>query len=246
MAITCKPRILIPPESWTAIQTDVFGDVLPYLQQKRAAQLYCLLYDRARHSPTGLVAASVAELARWTGLNVRTVSNCLKELREQKFVLRKKIGVKHSRIHKPCWRVPLAEFSTSTASWVPVPRFLIQEYCRQYPGAVILLVLLRHQHIHWLNDCWPGVPRLGKILNWSPSRVRNAIHTMGYERPWKTQGTGLPRPLEITWRTNPQGESRRHFRVLAIRYKKGTRRSGPTLSIAPDFATFFKIPAPQF
>jgi hypothetical protein len=246
MLTTPKPRILIPPESWTPIQTDVFVEVLPYLHQKRAALLYFVLYDRARHSPTGLVAASVAELARWSDLNVRTVNNCLTELRENKFVLRKKTGTKHSRIHKPCWFVPLAKFSPSTASWVPVPRFLIRRYCQRYPGAVILLVLLRHQHIHWLNHCWPGVYRLGKILDWSPSRVRNALHTMGYEGPWKRQQTGLPRPLEITWRTNPRGESRRHFRVLAIRYNKGKKRGRPTFSIAPDFATFFKIPAPQF
>jgi hypothetical protein len=246
MAITFNPRILIPPEIWTPIQTAVFEDVLPNLGEKRSAQLYFVLYDRARHSPTGLVAGSVAQLARWSGLNVRTVNNCLKELREQRFVLRKKSGVKHSRTHKPCWRVPLTQFSTSTASWVPVPRFLIQKYCQRYPGAVILLVLLRYQHILWINHCWPGVYRLGKILNWSPSRVRNALHCMGYDKPWKEQQTSLPRPLEITWHTNPQGESRRHFRVLAIRYKKGTKRGRPTLSIAPDFATFFDIPPPQF
>jgi hypothetical protein len=87
-----------------------------------------------------------------------------------------------------------------------------------------LLVLLRHQHIRWINHCWAGVHRLGSILNWSPSRVRNALHTMGYDGKWKQQQTGLPRPLDITWHTNSEGVSRRHFRVLAIRYKKETKR----------------------
>lgn len=239
MLTTSKARILIPPERWTAVQTDVFTEVLPELHQKRAAFLYFVLYDHARRSPTGLVAASVAELARWTGLNVRTVNNCLTELREHKFVLRKKLGIKHSRIHKPCWRVPLADFSPSAASWIPVPRFLILRYCRDYPNAVILIVLLRLQHIHWQNHCWPGARTLSRSLNWSPSHVRNALHTMAYDTRWKRQETGLPRPLKIDWQTNANGESRRHFQLRAVRYK-GSKR-GSTLSIAPEFAKFFHI-----
>src|SRR5439155_7398035 len=117
-----KYRVLIPRDRWTPVHMDVFTDIFPKLKEKRAAILYIILYDRVRHRDFRTVRASIAELTRWSGLNERTVKKCITELREKRFILRKKHGTKHSHTDKPLWRVPDAEFDAALASWVPVPR----------------------------------------------------------------------------------------------------------------------------
>ena len=126
---------------------------------------------------------------------------------------------------------------------MPVPRFLIRKYCRRYPNAVILLVLLSHQHIQWLNYCWPGVPRLATILGWSESRVCEALRTLGHKNIWSKLYPKLPCPLAIGWKTNEQGAPRRHYSVLAVEYKRMSAkgRGYSTVTVSTPFAKRFRI-----
>jgi hypothetical protein len=238
-----KWRIWIAPGDWTPVHRDVFTDVFPALRQKRAAVLYAVLYDRVRHNDFRAVRASVAQLARWSGLNERTVKKCITELREHKFILRKKHGTKHSYTDKPLWRVPLTEFNPKFVSWVPVPRFIITRYCSHFFGCVLLLGLLRYQHVGWRNDCWVGVPRLSKDFGWSQTTVRELLRTMFRDDLWKPRGTGLPRPLDMVWQPSKDGGERRRFRVLAVWYdRKSTRGRGYcTFRVSSAFSRRFHI-----
>lgn len=237
-----RSRILIPRKRWTPIRMEVFTNVLHGLEELHAGALFLIMYDRVRHRDSRILVASKAELARWTGLNSRTLNQCLSELRQKGLVLRRKGGVKHSRTNKPQWRVPLAEFVPENESWVPCPRFLICKYLKVFPNAVLLTLLLRYQHIGWQNHCWPGVSKLAEVLNWSRSRVCSTIRTMSDTSLWEARGTGLPLPLKVFWHRQTRDWTQRHFQVLAVQYDRvAAKRGESTLTVAPPFARRFRI-----
>ena len=92
-----KYRVNIDPHRWTPVKIEVFEDVLPFLEESRAAALYLILYDRVRHRPGAAIRATISDLCRWTKLNPRTVKKCAQELRTNGFIVRHKAGVLHSR-----------------------------------------------------------------------------------------------------------------------------------------------------
>jgi hypothetical protein len=228
-------HVLIPEDQWTPLSAKVFGDVLPSLKERLASVLYLILYDRYYHSVKP-IRASKAQLCRWTNMNERTLDKCLSELEQKGFIVRVRKGKRHSKTRKPAWCVPLATVDLSGAgSWIAVPRFLITKYCRRYHNAVLLVVLLKHHQIRYLNHCWPGVGTLSKIIRGSASRVNRALRTMGYPLYWEQKQTGLPRPLKISLQPRPGKKPWRHFQVRAVVYNK--RRK--TVSLSKEFERYF-------
>src|ERR1035437_5165092 len=211
--------IKIPSSFWTAFFQAVFVDILPNLQHRRSAVVYLTLYDRAWYLPEGEVHACLADLAKWTGLDERTVRECLVELVANGHVIRRERGQLRSRSRKPVWRVPLAEHDLNSGGpWTPVPRFLVQSYLPRYTKAVLLLILLRLQHIHGRNECYPGAKYLTEQSGWSKRSVYEALETMNDETDWQSVGSGLPRPLKIYWKKNRQGRLKRYLSVRAVLY----------------------------
>ena len=82
MPPSLNSRILIPYKCWTPVRIEVFTDLLGTLNSKHSALVYLSLYDRAWHSSSRQVSATVAELARSMGLDAQTMSKCLQELEE--------------------------------------------------------------------------------------------------------------------------------------------------------------------
>ncbi len=232
-----KFRIKIPFDRWTPVRNDVIDEELGILEEKRAGLVYLILYDRAWHRPSHAVSASMAELSRWMGMDARTVRKCIDELEQRRLIRRIRHGVKHSHANKPCWRVPGTQFDLPEQAWTPVPRFLITKYCAAFPNAVLLVVLLRYQHMSWQNKCWPGVRKLCTRTGWSPIRVRRALAMMGHESRWRKLGMNLPRPMEISY--SPDRKTR-HYRVLAVSYQR--QKKSRIMLVAPDFRERFKIP----
>jgi hypothetical protein len=124
---------------------------------------------------------------------------------------------------------------------MPAPRLLFRIYIRTYPKAILLLILLWHQHLSWRNDCWPGVTRLATVTGWSKRKVYQALHEMGSVQEWTKLDLGLPRPLDITWRTNKYGQPSRHFQVRAIVYHRKQGRGYTTFAITKEFADAFSV-----
>src|ERR1019366_9840653 len=95
----------IEPENWTPIQNHVFADSLSSLEKRHSAALYLYLYDRAYHSPSKRIPATVAELASLTGIDARTANKCLAELRQKELIRQVRQGIKHSKAktRRPVW-----------------------------------------------------------------------------------------------------------------------------------------------
>lgn len=233
MFVPARERVLIPSTRWTPIRNTVFDHILPALKEKRAALVYLVLYDRTWHGSNHRIHATIADLARWTGLDERTISDCLDELEQKGFVVRVSTGVRRSRISKPLWRVPAAEFRLSEGSWVPIPRLLIKRYLPAYANAVLAVVLVKYQHLSWKNYCWPTLPTLGAAMGWSTSRVAEALNIMGRPEEWKQQRTCLPRPIELI--------SDRQRRVRALWYGPGGPQQG-TVRVSRLFRERFDVP----
>lgn len=240
MSTSTKSRVLIPSDRWTPVRSEIFDEQLAQLKERASGLVYLILYDRCWHRDGHRICGSIAEISGWCGLDERTVGKCVAELEGRKFIRRVRMGVSHSHINKPCWSVPLTEFLLNEEQWIPVPRFLITRYLKRFTNSVLLLLLLRYQHINWQNKCWVGIATLCRRTGWSPSRVRNSLRTMGHKKIWKKQQTKLPWPLEISYSDN--GE-RRHFGVRAVRYERAGKkgRKVTTVEISPEFGKRFDI-----
>jgi hypothetical protein len=234
-------KILLQSESWTAIRHDVFNDVLPKLSPS-AQILYLALFDHIWHIPRRRIFACEADMVRWTGLDQRTVSRCLNELlNETEVICCEHLGKKNSRTDKPRWTVPLTQFELDEGYWVPIPRFLIHKYLPAYPRAILLVILLWHQHMSWLNECWPGAPRLALLTGWSRRKVYDALCKLNNENVWHKCCPDLPWPLEITFRPNKHGGKSRHYRVRAVVYEPKKGRGFTTYRLSEQFAEFFGV-----
>ena len=241
-------RILIPRDHWTPVIERVFTDELRDLEEKSAAALYLFLIDWAYHRSSKRVVMTRAEISAATGIDERVVKRSLKELCQKSFIKLEREGVAHSHINKDCWRVPAVEDVVSDP-FTPIPRAIIREYLFAYRNAVLLPVLLFHQHMGWRNECWMGVSRLSKLLNWSPTRVRTALRTMMYNTAWSKLGTGMPTPLAV--RTVPQlnqsttqqaqRKAVRHYSVLAVRYTTEANPAMRRIYIPEAFRDRFAI-----
>jgi hypothetical protein len=242
MPLRQHQRVYIPKDRWTPVANKVFDETLATLNEKRSGTLYLILFDRCWHADGKRVDATIAEIAIWCDMDERTVVKCLRELRNKKLVLRVRKGVKRSHINKPRWRVPLAEGSRADGHYTPIPRFLIMKYCRRYPNALLLLVIIRYQHINWQNKAWVGVETLCKRTGWSGSRVRDAIRVMGHKALWAKQRIQLPWPLEITYHNRGQ---RRYLRVRAVWYEitGPKRRRFRKMFVSEEFRKRFKLPS---
>jgi len=240
MRSPAKSVIAIPIERWTPVRHEILDELLAKLEQKRAAFLYLFFYDRAWHRDSRKVSATMAQLSRGTGMDERTLAKCVEELERKKLIKRVREGVQHSHINKPRWRVPLSEFWLNDGNWTPVPRFLITRYCKAFPNAVLLVYLLRYQHMKWLNKSWVGVTTLCKRTGWSPTRVRRALHIMAHKHSWEKQGIRLPQPLELGYHHHHE---RRHFRVRAVWYERVTKneRTVTRMKVPKEFRDRFKI-----
>ncbi len=234
-------RIRYPPSSYFPMLGEVIHNVLPALNESRAAQLYLAMYHEARCSNSREFPAHLSDLNAWTRSDHRRVRRCIRELKRNNFVKLVDWGELRSRSHKPRWRVPLAEFDLSGGGWFPVPRFLITDYLAAFPGSLLLIIFLFYQHHGWRNHCWPGVRHLAKLTGWQTRTVYHAIHLMGHRRPWERLGTGLPRPLEITWWPSKQGGETRHFRVRAVHYSSIPGHELPVVNLTTEFAEHFGL-----
>jgi predicted transcriptional regulator len=236
LPLAARYRILIPCERWTPVRREIIDSVFGRLREKRAALAYMVLYDHAWHNENR-VNATIPEMSRWMGMDERTVTKSIEELEEKNLIVRALRGIAHSQINIPCWRVPLAEFNLNQQVWTPVPRFVITRYCRAFPNAILLVVLLHYQHVGWQNKCWPGIPTLCRRTGWSEIRVRRALRVMGHEGIWRNEGTNLPWPMEISY--SPDRRHRR-YRVRAVLYTR--RRSGfSVVKVSREFRIQFKM-----
>jgi hypothetical protein len=239
-----KPkRVLMEEKDWTPFRNELFEKILCRLEEKNSAALYVILYDRAYHrglhrSLAPLVEASFSDLEEWSGLDYRVVKKCLKELRKQKLVRKRKRGVKRSRTDKPLWEVPLAKFDRRKTPWTPVPRFIVHKFIPAYPNSVLLLFFLKYQNIRWENDCYTGVPKMVEQTGWSPTRVRDAIKVLSDDSKWRSKSKKLPRPLtgEMKPSTYKPGEKLPHHHVRLVRYENNT-----TVRPRTNIAKFFNV-----
>ncbi len=234
-------RVLYPVRYWTPVRREVFEDVCPQLKANRGALVYLVLYDQAWRSGDRRVSATVTDVTRWTGLDGRTIQKCLVKLESKGCVVSVRSGRVRSRTNKPVWRVPLAEFDfRKQGPWTPVPTFILYRYCQAYSKAVLLPVILWHQHIGWRDWCWPGAPRLATLMHWPVARVYAALRTMGRRDRWEKLGTGLPQPLEIQCRRSKKSGWTRHFHVRAVHYQQSSTQ--PSVRLDEEFAKFFHVP----
>ena len=236
--------VAIPFNRFTPFPSAIVTSGFSTLNQTRSVQLLVVMCDRAWHQQTkkkhkvtkpGPVTASLSDLATWTGMDERTAKKCLAELQERHLVRKRREGVLRSRIRKPSWIVPAAGIITD--DWFPVPRFIIRKYCRIYPNAVVLLPLLRAQHIGWQDTSWIGVFKLSKQLGWSHTRVRKAIRDLALN--WEKLDTGLPTPLKITYGWY-QGKEKRYFHVMAVHYQR-RKRTPSSVVVSRKFAKHFRV-----
>ena len=236
----CEIRILIPDGYWTPIPWEVFTHKLSRLSSLRVAVVYLVLLDRANHSKRqGEVAASIAKISNWAKVDRRVVAECIEELRDHGMVLIVSAGTPRSRSDPPRYQVPLGSHDLRKGAWVPVPRFLIQEYCTAYHPAVVLLLFLATQTIRSRDDCYVGKQKLSERLNCSQQTVYRAIRRMGHT--WEKKFKKLPQPLAITYAHKGTKDERRHYSVRAVVFirKKG---KPPKMLLAPEFKKHFKIP----
>ena len=141
-----KRRIHIPARHWTAFSTRVFESVLLNLRGRHSALVYLVLYHHAWHSQKKKVHASMATIAKWCGLDYRTVRKCIRELEFKRYIVRTSKGTARSRNDLPAWRIPATEFDMRKEGWVPVPTFMITSYLPVCPACTLLPLLLYYQN----------------------------------------------------------------------------------------------------
>jgi hypothetical protein len=230
-------RIFYPPHSWIPLHFDVIGEVFPELQENRSAQLYIALYERARRVRSGEIAMSIRELSELIDCDPRTARKCISELVGEGFVIIDYEGRKlRSRTNKTRFRVPLSELSLESGKWFPIPRFLVTDYLKAFPGSLLLIIVICFQHRYWKRRCWLSMRFLEKTTNWSRRQIYHALNLMGHEHKWKKLDTQLPWPLEITYSLDR--ESRR-FSVRAVDYYRPLGRQKRAVGLSEEFATHF-------
>jgi hypothetical protein len=234
-------RIRYPPSSWIPVPAEFFRQVLPALEETRAAGLLLTMHVMVRSSRERRLRANLTDLSAQMHCDSRIVRRCLDELGDKSLVVRVHRGTKRSRSDKPRWRVPLSEFALSAGGWVPVPRFLITHYLPVFPGSLLLIILLFYEHHGWRNDCWPGVGHLAELTGWKSRTVYRALNLMGHRHRWERLGTGLPWPLEVTWRPSKKGGEIRHFRVRAVHYHSRPGYRHPVVSLTREFGEYFGL-----
>lgn len=239
-AAEARPRrIHYPHGSWFPLQKEVFVSVFPELTKKRSVDLYLAMYERARHrQPPQPFAANLNDLAKMINCDARTVRPCITELVGQGFVEMSDEGGKlRSRTRKTEFTVPLAEQRLEAGNWFPVPRFFVTDYISRFAGSLVLIALLYHQHMKtWRRDCWPGVERLGEMLNLKKRTVFSYLNQAGHENRWKGLKTGLPWPVKISY--SPDGKTR-HYSVRAAQIFTPQGRKKPVVRMREEFAVHF-------
>jgi hypothetical protein len=238
-----RRRIRITAKHWTAIPTKCFEDVLPMMRRRQAATVYLALYHRVWHTKGKRVGASLTDLAKWTGLDSRTVAKCVRFLEWRRFIMREEKGTLHSHSDLPIWKVPATRFDMKSEGWVPVPSFLITHYLKAHSACLLLPLLLYHQNFHKRNDCYPSVMRLAFMTGcWSKRMVYESLRLMGDPDKWDQLGAGLPVPVEIIRRRVVQLRKWiRHYRVRAVYYHRESKRDLPALYLTKEFSKSFGI-----
>jgi hypothetical protein len=233
-----EQRIFYPPNSWMPVQNDVLRKVFPKLKQRRAAHLYMAMYERATQVRSKEFAMNLRQLGELIKCDPRTARNCIIELGKKGFVeIDHKGGSLRSRIDKPRFRVPLSESELASGGWVPVPRFLVTRYLQDFPGSLLLIILLYIQHFHWEDHCWVGSKGLQKFVNWKRRTIYRDLNLMGHKHRWEKLGTDLPWPLRITYSANG---ARRYFSVRAVQYYLPADRSKRVVRLSKEFETYFE------
>jgi hypothetical protein len=235
-----QESVLYDVTQWTAFRNDVFKHVFPQLISTATMVIFLLLYDIVSHRKNRTFVASLTDIAELSGFDVRTVKSSLVELLEKQLIDYSRHGKDRSRTDKTHWTVPLSEFDWTEGHWTPIPRFLIRRYLPVYPPALLLPVLLQLQQLSWRNECWPSITTLARLVNHSERWVYHALREMGHEQVWKGLRTGLPSPLEISYRTK-NGKRLHYFRVRAVFYRDNGPYDSPTVKLAREFSDFFAV-----
>jgi hypothetical protein len=232
-----EQRVLYPPGSWMPVQNEVFAKVFPNLKQRRAAHLYMAMYERATRVRSRELAMNLRQLSELIKCDPRTVRKCIIELLRGGCVeMVHKGGSLRSRTDKPRFRVPLSELDLAPGGWVPVPRFLVTRYLQEFPGSLLLIILLHIQHFHWMDYCWIGLEGLQKFLNWKPRTIYRDLNLMGHKHRWEKLRTDLPWPLRITYSPNKE---KRNFSVRAAQFYLPGGRHKRVVRLSDEFASHF-------
>ena len=242
-----KRRVHIPARHWTALSIRVFDSVLLNLRGRHSALVYLVLYHHAWHNERKKVHASLVTVAKWCGLDYRTVEKCIRELEFKRFITRTSKGTLRSRMDLPSWKIPAADFDMREEGWVPVPSFIITDYLPACAACTLLPLFLYYQNIQKLNYSWPSTLTLSQLAGWfslSRRRVYDALTLMSDEKKWKKLGTGLPLPLSISRAPGSKPDTwSRHYQVRAVYYHRESKKSLPELFLTKEFSKFFEIKA---
>jgi hypothetical protein len=231
-----RQRIHYPSGSWFPLKNEVFGSVFPKLREHRSRQLYLAMYEYVQRPRPKPLMANLNDLSEMINCDPRTARRCVVELVGEGLVTVVDEGGRLRSREKATFAVPLAKEELNTGHWFPVPRFLVTHYSRTFPGSVVLISLLYHQHMKWRPYCWPGVKKLVSILGMKPRSIYDSLNKMGHETTWKRLGTNLPRPLQI--RYSPDGKHRR-FVVRAAEFYVPPGRNKPVVKLSEEFAIHF-------
>lgn len=241
-------RVHIPARNFTPFPTQAI-EMLWNLRRRHSALVYLVMYHYAAHRKSKRLRASMTQLAKWTGLDYRTVEGCVRELELKRFIKRRYRGTLHSREDLPIWVIPALKFDMSSDGWVPVPSFIVTRYLPAYPGCVLLVFFLYYQNMRKKNYCWPNVSTLSSMTGWfSERRVYDAISIMSDQSKWEKLGTALPHPLDIRWEHDHKTNAAfRCYSVRAVNYVLGKTKSGkrnkPELYLSVGFSRFFDVGA---
>jgi hypothetical protein len=232
-------RIRIGARHWTAVATKVFEDVLPMIRRHHAATVFLALYHRAWHMKRKKIRASLKNVSDWTGLDYRTVRECLKYLEWKRFIICRSPGTLRSSSDVPVWEIPATKFNMKKEGWVPVPSFIFTDYLLAHSACQLLPLLLYYQNMRKLNECFPSVSTLRRMLGcWSERMVYDALKLLIGD--WDLLGTGLPVPVEIA-RRSKVGLRNRYYSVRAVYYDYETMGDLPVLFLTKEFSKVFNI-----
>jgi hypothetical protein len=244
MAKLSKISNLYPAKYWTPVKNEVLLKSLGKLSSNADAVVFLVLYDRIWHRETKTISASVADIARWTKLDPRTVELSLSRLIKAQYLDCERLGTARSRTDKPRWTLPtISNFKWKDGGWTPVPRFIFQDYIPRYKKSVLIPILIYHQQLGWRNDAWPGMETLSRITGWSKRSVYEALYVMSKEKEWEKVKSDLPvppLPLQIT-ESYKHGRNLRHYRVLALYYHRPDSDKKRCVSLSKPFEKCYGI-----
>jgi hypothetical protein len=237
MVTPTQDAVLYPTTQWTAFNNALL-DSFASLSSVATTVILLVMYDAVSHRKKRSIRASLTDVARMSGFDARTVKSSLRESLRKGLLDFNVRGTDRSRTNKTAWTVPLAEFNWADGHWTPVPRFLIRQYLPVVPRAIILPLIIKHQQLSWTNRCWPSVATLARLTNRSDRWIYLALRELSNERVWARLGTGLPRPLELWYRTK-NGRHRHYYRARSVFYRNDGPHDSPTVSLAREFFEFF-------